>query len=80
MLIRRGNSLAETARKNRQEIIAAGLSRREMFKLGQHFDDFEEDTGATSGPAGGRPDHGATDGTSRAKKCDAQRSHGIVAA
>ena len=34
MLIRRGNSLAETARRNRQEIIAAGLSRREMFKLG----------------------------------------------
>ena len=34
MLIRRGNSLAETARKNRQEIIAAGLSRRDMFKLG----------------------------------------------
>ncbi len=34
MLIQRGNSLAETARRNRQEIIAAGLSRRDMFKLG----------------------------------------------
>ncbi len=34
MLIRSGNTLAEIARRNRQEIIAAGLSRREMFKLG----------------------------------------------
>src|SRR5262249_52846015 len=34
MLIQRVNRLAEIARKNRQEIIAAGLSRREMFKLG----------------------------------------------
>src|SRR5713226_1557808 len=34
MLIRRGNMLAEIARRNRQEIIKAGLSRREMFKLG----------------------------------------------
>src|SRR5712691_5705154 len=34
MLIRRGNTLAEIARMNRQEIIKAGLSRREMFKMG----------------------------------------------
>jgi len=34
MLIKRVNRLAEIARRNRQEIIAAGLSRREMFKLG----------------------------------------------
>ena len=34
MLIQRVNRLAEIARRNRQEIIAAALSRREMFKLG----------------------------------------------
>ena len=34
MLILRGNTLAEIARRNRQEIIKAGLSRRDLFKLG----------------------------------------------
>ena len=34
MLIRRGNKLAEIARRNRQEIIKAGLSRRDLFKMG----------------------------------------------
>ena len=33
MLILRGNTLAEIARRNRQEIIKAGLSRRDLFKL-----------------------------------------------
>src|SRR5207245_2468469 len=34
MVNRGGKTLAEIARRNRQEIIKAGLSRREMFKLG----------------------------------------------
>ena len=34
MLIRRGNRVADIARRNRQEIVEAGLGRRELFKLG----------------------------------------------
>jgi FtsP/CotA-like multicopper oxidase with cupredoxin domain len=34
MLIRRSNKLAEIARRNRQEIVKARLSRRDLFKMG----------------------------------------------
>ena len=34
MLIRRRNTLPETARRNRLEIIKAGLGRRDLFTMG----------------------------------------------